>query len=156
MPIQTHPRIILGKGYHKLTLWFCEELGWFNIKQQKNEYSWRLGNVYIVGPEFGLDSLDYRIIGNRGPDNRRIGVVYSPPHPTSALHKSLGYYYLSNSWCVLPGNTQSVQVQGRFDLGLRHTWVYPKWQNFIEVPILYYHMDLLLKSFFLLVRWWWW
>lgn len=35
----------LGIRYHKLTLWFCQSLGWFNVEAHKNEYSWRLGTV---------------------------------------------------------------------------------------------------------------
>lgn len=102
---------------------------------------------FIVSPETGLDSLDNGVTGNWGPDKIRIGVVFFPTtsHPTSALHKSLGYYYLSNSFCVLPGKTHTVPVEGRFNLYLRHAQVYLKWQNFLVMPILYYCIDLFLK-----------
>lgn len=103
---------------------------------------------FIVSPETGLDSLDIMELQEIGAQIRRIGVVFFFPttsHPTSALHKSLGYYYLSNSFCVLPGKTQTVPIEGRVNLYLRHAQVYLKWQNFLVMPIVYYCIDLFLK-----------
>ena len=101
-----------------------------------------MGKVYSESRIWSglLRQWSYRKLG---PKKDRSGFLSATSYPTSALHKSLGYYYLSNSFCVLPGKTQTVQVQGRLNFYLGHARVYLKWQNFLE--FLYYCMDLFLK-----------